>query len=179
MGQIEKDGRNFIGYEYKEIASDRSKSSMYMDGYQNFGWELAENQVKHRENGIELLRFKRDRKIMNKTELTRLERNFEDCMNQIEALERSKVKKANLAALTIGMLGTMFMAGSTFAVTASPPMIWLCVVLAIPGFAGWIAPYFCHRAMVKRRTMIVNPLIEEQYDEIYKICEKGSHLLGN
>lgn len=35
------------------------------------------------------LRFRRDRKICNKTELTRLQRNFDGCVSQIEALDRT------------------------------------------------------------------------------------------
>ena len=58
-----------------------------------------------------------------------------------------------------------------------PPLIPLTVVLAIPGFLGWILPYFLYRAMVRRRTKVVNELMERKYDEIYELCEKGHQLL--
>ena len=99
-------------------------------------------------------------------------------MRQIETLEKSKMSLAKSVSISVGVAGTIFMAGSTFAVTASPPIIWLCVLLAIPGFAGWILPYFFYKAIVSKRTEIVNPLIEDKYDEAYEICEKGSRLLG-
>lgn len=99
-------------------------------------------------------------------------------MRQIEMLEKSKMSLAKTVSISVGVAGTIFMAGSTFAVTASPPIIWLCVLLAIPGFAGWILPYFFYKAIVSKRTEIVNPLIEDKYDEAYEICEKGSRLLG-
>ena len=113
---------------------------------------------------------------MNKMELTRLQRNFEACMNEIETLERSKTANARIASLTAGVLGTAFMAGSTFAVVASPPIIWLCILLAVPGFSGWIAPYFLYKKLVQKRTAKVVPLIEAIYDEIYDLCLKGSAL---
>ena len=69
------------------------------------------------------------------------------------------------------------MAGSTFAVVAEPPIIWLTILLAIPGFLGWIVPYFLYRALVRKRTAEVEPLMEQKYDEINSICEKGTHLL--
>lgn len=50
-----------------------------------------------------------------------------------------------------GMVGTAFMAGATFAVTAREPMIWLCIVLAVPGFIGWVLPYFLYKKLQKRR----------------------------
>ena len=77
----------------------------------------------------------------------------------------------------VGLCGTAVLAGATFAVTHVPPLIPLTVVLAIPGFLGWILPYFLYRAMVRRRTKVVNELMERKYDEIYEICEKGHQLL--
>lgn len=174
---METDKRNFVGYEYKDLVVDSKKSSLYIDGFQNFGWELDENQPPCAETGTVKIRLKRDRKIMNKAELTRLQRNFEDCMVQIEKLERSKYRRANIAAIAIGIVGTMFMAGSTFAIVATPPIVWLCVLLAVPGFIGWAAPYFVYRIIVRKRTKIVAPLIEDKYEEIYEICEKGNRLL--
>ena len=123
------------------------------------------------------LRLKRDRKIMNKMELTRLQRNFEFCMKEIDLLEKSKASKAIMYALIVGIIGTAFMAGSVFAVTASPPMIILCIILAVPAFAGWILPYYIYKIIVRKRTKKVSPLIEEKQDEVYEICEKGSKLL--
>ena len=51
------------------------------------------------------------------------------------------------------------------------------IVLAIPAFLGWIAPYFLYRKMAEKQTEKLVPLIEAKYDEIYEICEKGNKLL--
>ena len=80
-------------------------------------------------------------------------------------------------ALIVALIGTAFMAGSTFAVTAQTPQILLCILLAVPGFIGWILPVFVYRRTVRKKTKELNPLIEEKYDEIYELCEKGSKLL--
>lgn len=110
-------------------------------------------------------------------ELTRLQRNFEACVDQIRYLEKEKTARPTMEAITVGILGTAFMAGSTFAVTADPPQIALCIILAVPGFLGWGLPYFLYRMGVRKQTEKMTPLIEEKYDEIYEICEKGSKLL--
>ncbi len=120
--------------------------------------------------------LKRNRKIINKAELTRLQRNLEDCLRQVNELEASKTRKATIVSIAIGIIGTMFMTGSVFAVTAEPPIIWLCVLLAIPAFVGWITPYFCFTKMVHKRIAVVTPLIEEKYDEVHEICEKANKL---
>ena len=122
--------------------------------------------------------MKRDRRILNKMELTRLQRNFEACVAEIGNLEKEKTSRPSVTALTVGILGTAFMAGSTFAVTAQPHRILLCIILAIPGFLGWILPYFLYKAGVRKQTEKMTPLIEEKYDEIYEICEKGNKLLN-
>lgn len=124
-----------------------------------------------------VLRLKRNRKIVNKMELTRLQRNFEACMAEIASLEKSKTSAATVYALIVALIGTAFMAGSTFAVTAQTPQILLCILLAVPGFIGWILPVFVYRRTVRKKTKELNPLIEEKYDEIYELCEKGSKLL--
>lgn len=49
--------------------------------------------------------------------------------------------------------------------------------LAVPAFAGWIAPYFVCRIVRDKKTRQVNPFIEEKTEEIYAMCEKGQSLL--
>ncbi len=70
------------------------------------------------------MKFKRDRKIRNKAELTRLQRQFESGAAEIAALEKSKTLGASAAAFLIGIVGTAFMAGSVFSYLAGmlPPM---------------------------------------------------------
>lgn len=174
MSDAEKNSRKFVGYEYKKIAVDCNKASFFIDGYANFGWELDENPV----NEKKTLQLKRNRKIINKVELTRLQRNFESCMGEIEKLEGAKTTTATIYALVFGIVGTAFIAGSVFAITAVPPHIMRCILLAIPGFAGWTVPYFVYRWTVTKQTQRLTPLIEEKYEEIFEICEKGNRMLN-
>lgn len=169
--------REFTSYEYKELNVKEDKVSFYLDCYENFGWQQDENFPPQENGGIVTLKLKRNRKLINKVELTRLQRHFEADMEEIDSLENSKTSTAMIASLSIGIVGTAFMAGSVFAVTATPPIIWLCILLAIPAFAGWILPYFVYKRMKADRTQKVKPYIEEKYDEIYEICEKGHSLL--
>lgn len=174
---------SFIGYEYKEIIAENSKVSFLLDGYECFGWEMDERLQENRENknpsgtSKSILHLKRNRKIINKMELTRLQRNFEACVREIETLEKSKTSAATVYALVVGIIGTAFIAGSVFAVTAQQPLVVLSIILAIPGFIGWITPYFLYRRVAGKRMEKLEPLIEQKFDEIYEICEKGNKLL--
>jgi len=177
MAEIRKGGNDFVGYEYKEISADSDKASMLLDGYMNFGWVPDENIQPSRILGHVSLKLKRDRRILNKVELTRLQRHFESCVNEIDKLESSKTQLATIWALVIGILGAAFMACSVFAVTASPPQILLCIIMGIPGCIGWALPYFVYNKKVQQRVEKIAPFIEQKYDEIYEICEKGNKLL--
>ena len=98
-------------------------------------------------------------------------------MKEISVLEGRKTSTASMRALTIGLIGTAFMAGSVFAVTAQPPIIWLCIILAVPAFICWLLPVFVYKKLLEKSSEQINPLIEAKYDEIYEICEKGNKLL--
>lgn len=171
----------FIAYDYKEVTVESEHASMILDGYENFGWHsdgIFSEGGNLSEQSRTLIRMKRDRKIINKAELTRLQQNFESCIDQIISLEHSKKTTAAAAALIIGIIGTAFMAGSVFAITEEPPYFALSILLAIPGFIGWIIPYFLYKAIARRKEETVAPLIDAKLDEIYEICEKGNHLLN-
>ena len=174
MSEIKKDSKDYIGYEYKELTASGERASFYLDCYQNFGWMPDERTG----NGKSKLVLKRDRKIVNKVELTRLQRHFEACMDEIAALECSKTTNGAIAALIVGLIGTAFMARSVFAVTHIPPLMVLSVILAVPGFLGWILPWFIYQKMVSKRSKLVAELVERKYDEIYEICEQGNQRLN-
>lgn len=165
------------GFDYLKIAVEDDLCSQYMDGYRSFGWQPDENMPPEKSGGKITLRFKRRRSILNKTELTRLQRHYEACMQEIAALEASKSSLPTAVSLTCGLVGCAFMAGSVFAVTAEPPILWLMVLLAIPGFALWSGAYFGYREAKRRRCARVLPLIDAKYDEACAVCEKAQKLL--
>ena len=188
-GERRQESAGYVGYEYREISVPRKYASLCLDSYPCFGWEEDPNQGRPgRRRGpaipaapgpkeMETLCFRRARSISGKAELTRLQRNFDSCIAELGALEQSKATQGMVASLTVGLLGTAFIAGSTFSAVSTPPMIWLTILLAIPGFLGWIVPYFLYRAIVRRKTAQIEPLMEQKYDEINNICQKGCRLL--
>lgn len=178
MSEIRKGGGQFVGYEYKEIAAGGERAAFYLDCYESFGWVLDERAQENSSAGKGKLLLKRERKIVNKAELTRLQRHFESCMDEIRALERSKTSSATIWSIAAGLVGTAFMAGATFAAVHAPPLYMLCTVLAVPGFIGWALPYFLYKRLAAKRSKVVAELVEQKYDEIYEICGQGNKLLS-
>ena len=48
----------------------------------------------------------------------------------------------------------------------------------LSGCDGFKFPFFLYKWGVRKQTEKITPLIEEKYDEIYEICEKGNKLLN-
>ena len=167
----------YIGYEYKEISVPDKDTSQFLDCYENFGWIPDAARPAESGRGTVTLHLKRNRKIINKMELTRLQRNFESCMNEIQQMERSKNQTATIAALVVGILGTAFMAGSVFAVTSEPPQYLLMIFLAVPAFIGWVLAPLLYRHQFQKQCQKIQPFIDAKYEEIYQLCEKGHSLL--
>ena len=177
MNTITGNSENFVGYEYKEITTTRDMEGVYADGYPNFRWKLDGVAPSVIGFSAVTLKFKRDRKIRNKAELSRLQRQFETSIAEIGNLERSKTYSAFIAAMTVGLTGTAFLAGATFAFIYAA-MIPLMVILAIPGFIGWFLSYILYKKIMAKKSSAVMPLVENQYDALYAVCEKGHALLA-
>lgn len=176
MSEITMSGNGFIGYEYKDITVRRELEPLYVDNYGNFGWKLDSSAPAIPGIGSVTLKFKRDRRIKSKNELNRLQRQFDSCMAEIARLEGSKTTIPSIWAYTVGLIGTAFMAGSVFAVIA--PNIPLCIILAIPAFAGWGAAYLLYRQKGVKQAEQVAPLIDHQFNMIYEACEQAHALLA-
>lgn len=176
MSEIRENSTRFAGYEYKEVTAQGEASAMYLDCYPSFGWVLDEEM----QNSSEKFKFvfKRERRIINRMELTRLQRHFEACMDEIAVLEASKASGATIIAILIGLIGTAFIAGGVFAAVHTPPMYLLMTLLAVPGFIGWTMSFFAYQKLLIRRTKIVTELVDQKYDEIYEICKQGERLLN-
>ena len=166
---------NFIGYEYRDLIIDREMESMCTNGYQSFGWtldtalppQIALNKV--------TLKFKRDRKIRNKAELTRLQRQFDACVHEINSLEKAALSHASAIALSVGLMGTAFLSGAIWAIIKEHMI--LGIMCSLPAFIGWLLPYFLFNSIYTKKTAQLTPLIDQKYDEIYEVCERAHNLL--
>lgn len=162
----------FTMNEYLEVNINKDLAMFCSDCYSALGWTVINTNT-----GIKsiTLKLQRKRKFENRTVLCDLQRKCEDAFNNIEKLEKSKEIKPIALSLGIGILGTAFIAGATFAYLAY--MIVLCVILAIVGFTGWILPYFIYINILKKNIEKTKPLIDSNYDVIYEACDKARELL--
>ena len=168
--------KGFIGYEYTTVVTKREMESFYMDYYPSFGWIYDSRLPSVKGFGWIQLKFKRNRRIENKTEIKKLQRQFEKTLKQIESLELKKYVKASIVAYTIGIVGTGFMAGSVFSIVAEN--VVLCAILGVIAFIGWGLPYFLYKNIFNDAKEKIDPEIDEKYDEINETCKKASTLIS-
>jgi len=176
MNETARQENNFIAYEYKDVTVRRDMEALYVDSFPSFGWKLEGRSPSLSPSSV-TLKFKRNRRTANKSEVARLQREFDNHIEEIKKLEDSKNLAPSAVAYGVGIVGTAFMAGSVFAVTAATPLIALCVILAIPALVGWTVPYFAFLRIKKNKSEKVAPLIDGKYDAIYETCEKASRLV--
>ncbi len=171
MGVKKMNKQQFIGYEYRKLLVDKEFSDVYIDAYPNFGWEVEMGgKSKERPNKVQFS-MKRNRKLLNQAELKRLQNKFEASMSNVERMEKQKKLFPTIQACLLGLFGTVFMAGAVFAINAG--FLLLMIFSGVLGLLGWILPLFLYRIQYGRASRRLQPLIDEEYDMIYIICEKA------
>ncbi|GFH42036.1 hypothetical protein Hs30E_05870 [Lactococcus hodotermopsidis] len=177
MNEITKSATAFVGYEYKEVTVKQSLENLYVDSYTAFGWQYDGGGTTLSSLGTITLKFKRDRKIQNKTELARLQRHFEVAVKQIDQLEMMKTRTAAITAFTTGIVGSGFMAISVFSITGATTHLVLCIIFGALGFLAWGLAYPLFHRISAKKTVQMTELIEQKFDEIYDICQKATALI--
>ncbi|WP_235804224.1 hypothetical protein [Lacticaseibacillus sharpeae] len=80
-----------------------------------------------------------------------------------------------MIALGIGLLGTVFMAGSVFAYIGG--LLLLSIILAVPGFIGWGLAYFSFNLAKNRRIQKLAPALTQTYDAAAEDCKQAFELM--
>lgn len=185
--------KDFVAHEYLNINVKSDKEPLYTDCYEAFGWNLVTNTALVEEGDYYInsipnvsgnkqvnIKFKRDRKIPNKLELQNIQRKMELALKELDKLESEPNTKGIIRALTIGLLGTIFLAISVFAITAKNLEVInyiICTVAGIIGMAGWALGFISYNKTKSKIEQENQSLIEEQYNTIYDCCEKANKLL--
>ena len=165
---------NFVAYEYRDVVVRRDMEALCADSFPSFGWKL-ENRSHSLGAGNISLKFKRNRRVSNRAELTRLQREYESHMDDIVKLENSKLIVPSAVAYGVGLVGAVFMALALYGYLQDMKM--MCAILSVPAFVCWIVPYFAYTVLKQRKTEELVPIIDQKYDAIYEICEKADKLV--
>jgi F0F1-type ATP synthase assembly protein I len=169
-------GSDFVAYEYTTIRVERDLEPLYKDAYANFGWIVEGYGPSLPNVSTVTLKLKRDRRIKNRPMVLELQRKCENALRSITSLEKAKTTTAMAWSLSLGIVGSAFLAGAVFAIDAD--LIVLSIPLGAIGLVGWLAGYLAHGRVKANKTTQLAPLIDRQYDVVYETGEQASHLLA-
>jgi len=195
---------SFVGYEYKTVNATRDSAGMYIDCMENFGWSLVENDGYNVQDSLSslnpvnfgrniasaaqtfgetadaapamTLKFKRDRRIENKQQLEKLEREYEDALSAIQKAERKNIAQTMGISLGTGIIGTAFIGLAVYNFVFSNTV--LGVVFAAIGAVGWAIGFFSNMKIGKKKSTQTEPYVQEQLNIVYSTCEKAHALLA-
>lgn len=182
--------KDFIAYDYLKLEVLPDLEQLYVDCYQSFGWELTKvsetninqdyyiNGRTFLEKPLVTLKFKRNRKIKNKAELLKLQKDMEDYFKKIDKLKKEPELIGTIYSMILGVVGLLFIIFSILSLTSKTPFYILGVINGIVGVVGVILAFFMYNKKRKQLQEKNEILIEEQYNNIYELCEKANNLIG-
>ncbi len=178
-GAVAKDYRS---YDYTTVQTSQKDAPQTIDCYECLGWEL----VKSSDYGIlpwVTLQFKRNRKIKNKEQLTRIQVRLNDAMDSLDVMEQEKTKNATIWSLVLGIIGALIFGGGlclflveTFAFGLAGFIVG--VVLGAIGAVVCGFAYPIYKKIRAQKTAQMNVLIEKKKDEIAQLCEDAQKLFN-
>jgi hypothetical protein len=165
----------YVGYEYKAYTVRRDEESLYEDNLENYGWISDGVEPNVRGAMYVTLKFKRNRDIENRTQLGRLEMQFERAVREIARLEVLKKISASAVAYIVGIIGAGFIAGAIlFGLKGNSA---ISIIFAVPSLLCVTMPYFLYVKLLDRKSAQVEPLINEQYNIVYETSKQAHDLL--
>lgn len=170
---------DIFSYDYTTVEAKGNSAPEIADCYEALGWDLAS----HRESfgGGATLNFKRNRKIKNKDQLSRLQIKLDDAIRSIGELEERKTRSANIVAIIVGIIGTLVFGGG-MCMCMLMPETWALVVGIVLGAVGagiCALGYLAYKKLRAKNTTAMNVLIDKKRDEISAICEDAHRITAS
>lgn len=185
MSAATQQAPGFTAYEYASVRAPRDLESLYQDTYRGFGWSVEATELSDPIRMLPLvpavrpagatLKLKRDRGIRNRQMVQTLQRKAEGSLAAIARLEKSKTSRAMMLAVTVGLVGAAFLAGSVFLMNGGA--LVLSIVLGVVGLCGWVGGFLAYVGVKARRTATVTPLIDREFEALYETSEQAARLL--
>ena len=164
----------FVAYEYTNVDIPREKAPLYADIYRSLGWTDDGHHDGTASAGHVTLTLKRNRDLAHRDVLHQLQKSMEQALHAIERLEASEHTRPTAGAMTVGLLGSVFMAGSVFSLLDD--LTLLSIVLGVVGIGLWCVAYPTFRVLRSGRRAAVRAQLDREYDLIYDHAAKAHQL---
>ncbi len=160
-----------MSVEYKEFFTSSQSMFRWINDYSNFGWKYLDSKDTANSALGKKVRLERPSELVNKSELLRLESQFESCRKEIDFYENSISKSGLIFPLSLGILGVVFLV-LVFAV--KNPIRYVFLVLALVSFT---LPFIISKKLSNRQRKKLAPFILQKEKEIQEVLQKASSLI--
>lgn len=158
--------------EYLEVLINPKIAQLCRQCYETLGWEIISSTTGI---NLDILRMKRSKKIKNRVELCKLQRECEDALIKLEQLEKIKNSKEKRTAIMSSLIGVTFLIGTV--ITYSFNIYFVSIVFAALGIVGWGIAFLLYKRYILKNENKIKQEINESYDIIYQVCEKAKQLV--
>ena len=168
-----------LTYDYKTVRVKRDMEAMYTDAYENLGWEVTSTTLADASMSYVNVSFKRDRKIVNKTELNKLQDEIDEVLTNIEKTKSKKANAGVVEGVSTGVVGALVFGGGMSMSMVLEGIGFLIggIALGVVGigvmFLGWLV----HNKVQKKKLTKLEPIYQEQLDKLSELCEQANKLL--
>lgn len=170
--------KDFITYEYAVRTVKAKYRAHATDMYEAFGWEITDSKTSS--VGTTTLSLKRARDLLHRREMNRLERQAEEALTEIDALERSRTLGAKIFSYVFGSISALIFGGGMSLVMLSDGGIARTICGALTGIVGIIlcsVNYPLYRKLADKKSAEIVPLVCDSEEKLANILEKGNDLL--
>lgn len=158
-------GDGYRSFEYARTVVKNELAQAACDCYEALGFELTD-QRSAIPGGPATLSFRRNRKVLWKAQLAKMQCAMDDTLATIAHLEAEKTRKASGQAIAIGVVSALI-----FGIGLCCAMVWTSlmvpgIVVGVLGIAGCIFAWLHYRKVYETESARINPQIEEAYDRL-------------
>ena len=169
-----------ITYDYKTVRVNRTMEAMLTDAYQNLGWELTNTTMAEGSLTNVNVSFKRNRKIENKMELTKLQEKVDNILANIENLQTKKKNAGVVEGISTGVVGALIFGGGmsmSMLNTASVGLLVGGIAVGIVGIAVGLLGWLVFKKINKKKNTKIQPILESEFDKLADVCEQAHGLI--
>lgn len=168
-----------ITYDYKTVRVQRSMEAMLTDAYENLGWEVTNTQMAGVGTNNVDISFKRDRKVVNKQELNKLQFKIDDTLEKIRKIQNQKGNAGVPEGIATGVVGALVLGGGMSMVMVLSGTAYLIggIVLGVVGIGIGLLGWLVDNKIQKKKLAKLEPQYQEELDKLSDLCEEANKLL--
>lgn len=161
-------------YVQRTFSARRSTAPFYADAFHSFGWELVGSESSLLSGGAVIMTFRRPACANSASELSALQREFENRAGEVEALEEKLERRAAVLSISIGALGLfLFIFSLVSWASGSSGLFFPALSL---GLFFLVVSLFVHTLVIDSLGREAEPEVRQVFSRMYELKSQAEKL---